>query len=56
MRCEHQDLCLEYGCIAKRNVNSHLVTVEVGIESGTNERVKLNSFTFDEFRLEGLDT
>ena len=36
-------------------MNSHLVTVEVGIERRTNERVKLNRTTLDEYRLECLN-
>ena len=37
-------------------MHSHLVTIEVGVEGGTCQRVQLNSFTLDELRLEGLDT
>src|SRR5512133_543920 len=37
-------------------MNSHLVTVEVGVESRTNKRMQLNSLTFDKFRLECLYT
>ena len=37
-------------------MDSHLVTVEVGVESGTSQWMKLDSLTLDEFRLEGLDT
>jgi len=49
---KHQDLSLEHGFIAQREVNSHLVAIEVGIERGTCQRVKLNGLTLDEFRLE----
>ena len=55
MRCKHQHLCLKYGSISERQVNSHLVTVEVGVECGTYERVQLDGLSFDKFRLEGLD-
>ena len=39
----------------ERNVNRHLVTVEVRIVSGADERVNANRITFDEHRLEGLN-
>ena len=37
-------------------MNGHLVTVEVGVEAGTCERVELDGFAFDEFGLEGKNT
>ena len=37
-------------------MDSHLVTVEVGVESGTSQGVELDGFPFDHLRLEGLDT
>ena len=37
-------------------MNSHLVTVEVGVESCTNKGMQLNSFTFNKFWLECLNT
>ena len=37
-------------------MNSHLVTIEVGVERGTNERMKFDSFTFYKDRLKCLDT
>ena len=37
-------------------MNSHLVTVEVGVECCTCQRVQLDSLTLDQFRLERLDT
>jgi hypothetical protein len=52
---KHQGLCLKDGLIAQRQVNGHLVTVEVGIESRTCQRVKLYGHAFDHFRLESLD-
>jgi hypothetical protein len=36
-------------------VHSHLVTVKVGVESRTNERVQLDSLAFDQARLERLN-
>ena len=47
-------LCLRF--YRQRQMDSHLVTVEVGVECGTNQRVQLNRFTFYQNRLERLDT
>ena len=41
--------------MAQRYVYGHLVTVKVGVESRTNERVQLNGFALDQTRLECLD-
>ena len=38
------------------NVNGHLVIVEVSVERRCHEWVQLNRLTFDELRLERLDT
>jgi hypothetical protein len=35
-------------------VDRHLVTVEVGIECGTNQRMKLKCLAFNQDRLKGL--
>ena len=40
----------------KREMNCHLIAVEVGVERRTNERVNLNRFSFDQNRLEGLNS
>ena len=53
---EHENLCLEDSLVAQRQVNSHLVAVEVGIERRTCQRVQLNSLALDKFGLESLDT
>ena len=37
-------------------MNSHLVTIEVGVICRTNQRVQLNGFTFDQNRFKRLDT
>ena len=37
-------------------MDSHLVTIEVGVESRTGERVELDGLSFNHPRLEGLDT
>ena len=41
---------------AQRQVDSHLVAVEVGVEALTDQRVQLDGATFDQYRLESLDT
>ena len=56
MALEHQNLCLQNSFVRQGKVYSHLVTVEVGIECRTCQRVQLDSLTLDEFRLESLDT
>ena len=53
---KHQNLCLQNGLVGQGKVDSHLVTVEVGIERGTSQRVQLDSLTLDELGLEGLNT
>src|SRR4051794_28545719 len=37
-------------------MNGHLVTVEVRVECGTNERVNLDRLTFNKYRLKSLDS
>ena len=39
----------------QRQVDGHLVAVEVGVERVTDERVHLDRLALDEDRLEGLD-
>src|SRR3989344_43654 len=41
--------------IGEGNVHSHLVSVEVCVECGADERMELNCESFDEHRLEGLN-
>ena len=36
-------------------MHRHLVTIEVGVECGADQRVELYRLAFDEFRVEGLD-
>ena len=52
---EHEHLRLQDGFIGKGKVDSHLVTVEVGVERSTCQGVELNGFTFNHLGLEGLD-
>ena len=56
MRLKHQHLSLQNSFITQRQVNSHLVTIKVSIESRTCQRVQLNSFSFNHLRLECLNT
>ena len=53
---EHKHLSFQYCLITQWKVNSHLVTVKVGIKRRTCQRMKLDSLAFDKFRLECLDT
>ncbi|SPU72294.1 Uncharacterised protein [Brucella suis] len=51
----HQHARFKLGFKRKRNVNSHLVAVEVGIERRADERMKLNGLAFDQGRFKRLD-
>jgi hypothetical protein len=51
----HQHARFQLGFERQRHVNSHLVAVEVGVERGTDERVKLDRLAFDQGRLERLN-
>jgi hypothetical protein len=53
---EHDLAGFLLGGVAQRHVDGHLVTVEVGVEGATDERVQLDGLTLDELGLEGLDT
>jgi len=44
----HQNTCFKLCLKAQRHVNSHLVTVKVGVKRRTDQRVQLNGFTFDQ--------
>ena len=56
VRRQHQrvsfDLCFD----RKRQVNGHLIAVEVSVESFTDQRVQVNRVTFDKDRLKRLNT
>ena len=56
MCLKHQHLSFQYSFIAQRQVNSHLVTVKVGIERSTCQWMQLDSLTFNHVWLECLDT
>ena len=56
VRSQHQNLGFEHSSVAQRYVDSHLVTVEVSVESRTHQGVQTDGLTFDELRLECLNT
>ena len=56
MALKHQYLSLKHCLIAQWKVNSHLVSVEVGVERSTCQRMELNSLALDKFWLECLNT
>ena len=55
VRGQHQDAGLSLGFGAQRQVDCHLVAVEVSVEGATNQRVELDCLTFNELRFERLD-
>ncbi|SKO68087.1 Uncharacterised protein [Mycobacteroides abscessus subsp. bolletii] len=56
VRGQHQDASLGLRLRRQRQVHGHLVTVEVGVECLTHQRVQLDCLAFHQLRLEGLDT
>ena len=55
VRGHHQGHGLDLGLDGERQVNGHLVAVEVGVEPLANQRVNPDRVPFDEHRLERLD-
>src|SRR5580698_1317821 len=55
MRGEHQDAGFDLRFRRQRDVNRHLVAVEVGVERRADQRVNLDGLAFDENRLERLN-
>jgi hypothetical protein len=55
VRREHQDARLGLRLRGERQVDGHLVAVEVGVEGVADERVDLDRLALDEHRLERLD-
>ena len=55
VRRQHQDPRLRLRLGAERDVDGHLVAVEVGVERRADERVDLDRLALDELRLERLD-
>ena len=56
VRGQHQDASLGLGFSREREVHCHLVTVEVGVERGTDQRVNLDALPSTRLRLESLDS
>ena len=54
-RGEHEELRLEHSGVSEREVDRHLVTIEVGVERRGGERVELNGLTLNHTGLERLD-
>ncbi len=52
---KHEKLRLHDGCVSKRKMDGHLVTIKVGVECRTSEWVQLNGLTFYHSWLECLD-
>ena len=55
VRAQHQEAGFCLGFHGKRNVNSHLVAVEVRVISGTGERMQFHGFTFNKHGLKSLN-
>ena len=55
VRC-HDLFCFHLCFFGKWHVDGHLVSVEIGVESGTDKRVYLDSITFDQNWTECLNT
>ena len=55
MRSEHQHAGFDLGLGRERDVDGHLVAVEVRVEGGADERMDLDRLTFNQHGLEGLD-
>ena len=51
----HQHPRLHLSLDGERDVDGHLVAVEVGVERGADQRVQLDRLALDQHRLEGLD-
>ncbi|MNF61945.1 hypothetical protein D3C84_436110 [compost metagenome] len=52
----HQGARFQLGFQGQRYVDRHLVTIEVRVIGGTNERVQLDGLAFDQGRFKRLDT
>ena len=52
---EHQGLGLDLGLDGQRDMNGHLVAVEVGVEGRADQRMDLDGLALDEQRFESLD-
>ena len=56
IRSQHQsgsfDLCFR----RERDVNGHLIAIEIGVEGGADQRMNLDGFAFNQYGLERLNT
>jgi hypothetical protein len=52
---EHQETGFRLRLGRQRNVDGHLVAVEVGVVGGTDQRMQLDGAAFDQNRFKGLD-
>ena len=55
VRREHQRRCFDLRFGRQRNVDGHLVAVEIRVERGADQRVNLDRLAFDQHRLERLN-
>ena len=52
----HQHACLDLRFDRQRNVDRHLVSIEVGVECGADQRMQPDRLAFDQNRIECLNT
>ena len=52
----HQRAGFQLGFQGQRQMHRHLVTIEVRVEGRTHQRMQLDRLTFNQYRLERLDT
>ena len=55
VRRKHQRGRFDLRFRRQRNVDGHLIAVEIGVEGGAGQRVQLDGFAFDQHRLERLN-
>ncbi len=55
VRRHHQRVRFDLGLDRQRQVDGHLVAVEVGVEAFAHQRMELDGVAFDQHRLEGLN-
>ena len=55
VRRKHQRRCFDLRFGRQRNVDGHLVAVEIGVERGADQRVNLDGLAFHQHRLESLN-
>ncbi len=55
VRAHHQSMSFDLGLDRERQVNGHLVTVEVGVEALAHQWMQVNRVTFQRVWFKGLD-